>query len=69
MFHTGILIAGMTSIFLFCGFLVGDEDGIIALLIALVMGGFPIGMPKNHLVGVRCQGSLPQFHAYILRDP
>ena len=40
-FRTGILIAGMTSVFLFCGFLVGGEGGmIIALLIAIAMNGF-----------------------------
>ena len=41
MFRTGILIAGMTSVFLFCGFLLGGEGGmIIALLIAIAMNGF-----------------------------
>jgi len=41
MFRTSILIAGMTSVFLFCGFLVGCEGGmIIALLIAIAMNGF-----------------------------
>jgi heat shock protein HtpX len=41
MFRTSILIAGMTSVFLFFGFLVGGEGGmIIALLIAIAMNGF-----------------------------
>ena len=41
MFRTGILIAGMTSVFLFCGFPVGGEGGMtIALLIAIAMNEF-----------------------------
>lgn len=41
MFRTGILIAGMTSVFLFCSFLVGGESGmIITFLIAIAMNGF-----------------------------
>ena len=40
-FRTGILIAGLTALFLFCGFLIGGESGmIIALLLALAMNGF-----------------------------
>lgn len=40
-FRTGILIAGLTALFLFCGFLVGGESGmIIAFLFALAMNGF-----------------------------
>jgi len=39
--RTGILIAGRTALFLFCGFLIGGESGmIIALLLALAMNGF-----------------------------
>ena len=41
MFRTGILIAGMTSVFLFCSFLVGGESGmIITFLIAIAINGF-----------------------------
>ena len=41
MFRTGILIAGMTSVFLFYSFLVGGESGmIITFLIAIAMNGF-----------------------------
>ena len=41
MFFTSIPIAGMTSVFLFYGFLVGGEGGmIIALLIAIALNGF-----------------------------
>ena len=40
-FRTGVLIAALTSVFLFCGFLIGGEGGmIIALLIAVAMNGF-----------------------------
>jgi len=41
MFRTGILIAGMTSVFLFYSFLVGGESGmIITFLIAIAMNDF-----------------------------
>lgn len=40
-FRTGVLIAGLTSVFLFCGFLLGGEAGmLIALLVAIGMNGF-----------------------------
>lgn len=41
LFRTGVLIAGLTSVFLFCGFLIGGESGmLIALLFAIAMNGF-----------------------------
>ena len=40
-FRTGILIAGLTALFLLCGFLIGGESGmIIAFLLAMAMNGF-----------------------------
>ena len=40
-FRTGVLIAGLTSVFLVCGFLIGGEAGIlIALVVAIGMNGF-----------------------------
>ena len=40
-FRTGVLIAGLTSVFLLCGFLIGGEAGmLIALVAAVGMNGF-----------------------------
>ena len=40
-FRTGVLFAGLTSVFLFCEFLIGSEAGmLIALVIAVGMNGF-----------------------------
>jgi hypothetical protein len=70
MFHTGILIAGMSSVFLFYVFLVDSKGGmIIALLIAIAMNGFAYwNDDKVVFADVRCQGSQPQFRAGILRN-
>ena len=39
--RTGVLIAGLTSVFLFCGFLIGGEAGmLVALIVAVGMNGF-----------------------------
>ena len=49
-FRTGILIAGLTALFLLCGFLIGGESGmIIAFLLAMAMNGLELGQdcPAN----------------------
>tara|TARA_Y100001934_G_scaffold150346_1_gene180361 strand:+ start:235 stop:813 length:579 start_codon:yes stop_codon:yes gene_type:complete len=39
--RTGVLIAGLTSVFLLCGFLIGGEAGmLIALVVSVGMNGF-----------------------------
>ena len=40
-FRTGVLFAGLTLVFLFCGFLIGGEAGmLITMVIAVGMNGF-----------------------------